>query len=307
MRSRVGTLTYGGVCLVAVLAAGPGVARAQDDPCPAAAVVTGDQDLARRATSDLARRGVVAEAPAGCRRVRATIERRGERIRVAVDDGYGRRSEREVRDLATATALVESWTRQEVVVAMLPPEPAPPAAPPVVVLTAAPPAVAGAAGGLALALESSLATDSTTWLGGSVSGCALLGPVCAGGILRGAVDTGWSGEVAHSRRGADLLATAELPLGRGGFTLAPGLAVGIGWLQTDELGPHHDQTSDTGGVRAGALLRLSRALAGGFSIGLSLSADRWVVGGDAVPAEGGEPIAPTGQLRAGLGLRYGGP
>lgn len=307
MRSRVGTLSYGGVCLLAVLAAGPGVARAQDDPCPAAAIITGDRDLARRATSDLARRGVITEAPAGCRRVRATIERRGERIHVGVEDGYGRRSEREVRDLETATALVESWTRQEVVVAMLPPEPAAPAAPPAVVLTAAPPAAAGAAGGLALALESSRATDASTWLGASVSGCALLGPVCAGGVLRAATDTGWSGEIAHSRRGADLLATAELPFGGRGFTLAPGAAIGIGWLQMDELGPHHDQSSDTGGVRAGAFIGLSRALAGNFSIGLSLSADRWIAGGDATAVDGGDPIAPTGHLRAGLGLRYGGP
>ena len=290
--------------LVTVLS---GRAGADEGPCPASAVVTGDGELVRQARADLSRRGVVEQAPAGCRSVRATIQRRGENIRVAVEDGYGRRSEREVRDLATATALVESWTRQEVVVAMLPSEPAEKSAapPPVVVMTAAP-AAAGVAGGLALAFESSRATDGSTWLGASLSGCARLGRVCAGGVLRGAVDSGWSGELAaHSRRGADLLATAELPLNVGGFTLAPGLAVGMGWLQVDELGPHHDQSGDTGGVRAGALVGLSRALAGGFSIGLSLSADRWLAGGDAT-VEGGDRLAPTGQLRAGLGLRYGG-
>jgi hypothetical protein len=293
--------------VAALLAALASRAGADEEPCPASAIVTGDEELVGQARADLARRGVVSVPPAGCRRVRANIQRRREHLLVSVEDGYGRKSEREVRDLATATALVESWTRQEVVVAMLPPEPVehadPP--PPVVIAAAAPAAAVPLGAGVGLATEMSRATDDSTWVGASLSGCAGFGPVCAGGLLRGAVDSRWSGDGSHSRRGADLYATAAVPLEAGGMTIAPGLVLGLGWIQVAELGPHHDQTDDTGGVRAGAEVRLSRALGAGFSLGLTLSVDRFVLGGDATGADGAA-IAPTGQFRGGLGLRYGG-
>jgi len=292
--------------MAALLAALPPFALADGEPCPASAIITGDQQLAGQARADLARRGVVSVPPAGCRQVRAHIRREGEHLVVSVEDGYGRRSQREVRDLATATALVESWTRQEVVVAMLPPEPAAKPEPATeVVVVAAAPAAAALGAGVGLAIETSRATDGSSWLGASAAGCGRLGPICAGGVLRGAADTGWSTDSTHSRREADLLATAEWPLGGGGFSLTPGIAIGLGWLQAQELGPHHDQTQDTGGLRAGATLALGRALGAGFAIGLVLSVDRFVAGGDA-SATDGTAIAPTGQLRAGLGLRYGG-
>lgn len=304
----------------------PAVARAvRAADCPPAAQVSGDRELARTIRAGLRARDVIDRPPEGCPAVRAEIARRGDILVVVVTDGYGRVSEREVRDVETAITLIDSWTRQEIAEARLEDEPAAadPTVPPAFPGSASAAATAGAgagaaaptaiertarpapAGGLGVAAESSFALDGTTWAGGSASGCARIGRVCAGGQLRIAGDTGWTDAIDHPRLAVDLLATIELPIRAGGFLLVPGIGVGVGWLRVSGTGPHADQTDESGGVRGAVRFAAFHALGPSLSIGLETAFDGTLLGGEGFLADGGASLSPGGYVRVGLGLRWG--
>lgn len=307
--SRARAIALMTAALVGGVGGCPGSARA-DQPCPPAVVVVGDGQLARELSAQLARRGVKATARTGCSRVTAKVRREGELVHVEVTDGYGRSRTWDIRDVGTVSALIESWTRQEADEReLLPEEPdeATAAAPrPVVSVvpsgTVSAPIAAAVTvrprtrGGASFAVESAITGDSS-WLGASLDSCVRLGAVCAGGRIRAARST----PTHHDMTAVDLLATLELPLEIGGFTIAPGAALGVGWTRVTSDDPHAlAPTLDIGGVRAGAQLTVGRRLVAGISIDLSASFDGALLG------QGGAPAAlPSALARVGLGLRYG--
>jgi hypothetical protein len=264
--------------------------------CEPSVRVSGDPDVASAITARLAERGLGDNAAASCPAMEAHVERSGERLRVAVTDGYGRRSQREVRDTATAIALIESWARPEVVADALPgAEPiidSPPAA-----ATRAP-APATSATGLALIGGADYAGDGTTWARGGITACIALGPVCVGGRLDLATSTGWTTSGEHPRSLTAVAVTVELPRSIGRIAVVPGVGVGGGWATIDGIGPHMDQSEDVTSVRVLGSVALRVGLARRWALQLEL--------GGEVEASSGTPATPGNLGRAGVGLRYGG-
>jgi len=275
--------------------------------------VNGTRDLARQIAVDLERRGVAATASAGCPLVAAAVTREGELVHVEVTDEFGRSRTWDVRDVTTAAALIESWTKQEADEIDLGPAPAkaPSASASNVVAMIAPADELGVAetmaraparptetrGGLSVAFES--ATDgNAAWYGGALGGCVRLAMVCAGGRLRG----GRSTPPHHDLTAVDLLATVELPLPVRGFLIAPGAAVGVGWTRATTDDPHAAAPSqDVGGVRAGVQLVIARP------IGRAISAELLFGFDGAIMGQGDAPTVLSRSLgRLGIGLRYGG-
>lgn len=126
----------------------------------------GEAALVLSVTERLMANGVATVAREGCPAVRVHLERRGQQLHLRVADGYQRRGEREVQDIATAAAVIGSWTLQEVEEGALP-ELVPPATMTVVLV----PAVRLERFGIAVSGHSSMADDGTAWLGGEVAGC----------------------------------------------------------------------------------------------------------------------------------------
>ena len=270
-------------------------AFAAPDRCAPAVQVSGDADVANDVRARLARRTRTGAPETECPALRAHVERRGDLLQIAITDGYGRRSEREVRDTATAVALIESWTQPEIaeVAALEPPPPAPVAETP---SPAVAPAAAAIGTGLALWTGASYAADGSTWMHGALAGCVVAGPVCVGGRVELAHDTGWTSSIDHARIAASAAATAELPLRVGGFTLAPGVGIGVGWGRIGNVGPHLDETANVASLRVLARVALLRAVGARWAIGVELAGDGAVLAQD--------PVTPETAARLGVGLHF---
>lgn len=296
-----------GVAALIVVIAWPAMVRAGGEAadCPPAAVVSGDPELAERVTDELDARGIADRAPAGCPRVTATIREQGGVLVLSLVDGYGQVGERRVRDVSTAAALIESWTRQESVDVALAIEDEPVAAPAAAVTSSA--VVVEAAPrvaprfGVSLAFETTRSDDGSTWVGGALAGCARIGRVCVGGELRGIADTRATGATGHARRGVDLYASVDLPFRAGPVTVSPGLGAGLAWARTGDTGPHMDIAVSDTGAAATAHVVIARPIARAFAIELGVAGDAVVFGDGGVP-----DLLPAGEVRIGLGLRYGG-
>ena len=126
----------------------------------------------------------------GCAPVVVRVERAGEHIRLWIVDGDGRRGERSVRDLATAVAIVESWTLHEIAAPVAPAVEAARRAEPTPAASVAIEPVASAVPrwGIGVGFASAYGADGSAWLGASVSGCVRVGPLCLGALLRAASD-----------------------------------------------------------------------------------------------------------------------
>lgn len=284
-----------------------------EESCAPAVRVNGARDLAREVSVDLERRGVTSMASDGCPLVAANVTREGELVHVEVTDEYGRSRTWDVRDVATAGALIESWTKQEADEVDLGPAPAKapaerasnviamiaPADTSAVAETSAgaPAPTAETRGGVSVAFESATAGDAA-WYGGTVGGCVHLAMVCVGGRLRGSRST----PPHHDLTAVDLLATVELPVSRRGFLFAPGAALGVGWTRATTDDPHAaDPSQDVGGVRAGVQLVIARPIARAISAEVLFGFDGAIIGQGDAPTE-----LPRGLGRLGIGLRYGG-
>ncbi|HVV83367.1 MAG TPA: hypothetical protein VHE35_09820 [Kofleriaceae bacterium] len=146
-----------------------------------------------------------------------------------------------------------------------------------------------------VAFESAITGDSS-WYGGAVDGCVRLAAVCAGGRLRAA----HSAPTHHDMTAIDLLATVELPVRIAGFDIAPGAAFGVAWTRVTTDDPHALAPSlDLGGMRAGAQLAVARRVVAAFSVEVSASFDRVLVGQVDAPT-----ALPRSLARVGIGLRY---
>src|SRR5262245_39241509 len=112
------------------LLVGASTARAQ---CKPAAIPNGDPALVQTLIERLTASGIETSPDTTCPAVHVEVAQRGEHVHLRVTDAYDRLGEREVQDVATAAAIIESWTLQEVDPGTLPPPPS--SAPPVTAAT----------------------------------------------------------------------------------------------------------------------------------------------------------------------------
>ena len=108
-------LGVGLVALSCLVTASPAIAE-----CLPTAVSVGDPAIVQSLGSRLAASGIATTATVGCPTVQVRNERLGEQLVLEITDSFSRRGRREVRDLATAAAIIESWTLQEIEQGALP-------------------------------------------------------------------------------------------------------------------------------------------------------------------------------------------
>jgi hypothetical protein len=274
-------------------------ASAAHAECPPTALSSGDPVLARSLSDRLAANGIATTSIDGCPAVRVRVEQRGDQLHLEMADAFARVGQRQVRDVATAAAVVESWTRHEIEEGSMP------------ALVDAAPLVArpaSSATGLGLAFESSIGDDSSLWIGAAASGCVAMGPVCTGGLIRGARDTRSTGDTQDSNhRSSELhaLATVDLPRRLGAFTISPGAGIGYGWLDITSthldihMLPVEDSVSSHA-LRGEVHVTFTRRIGGGFALVGDVRADSAL-------ARTEIPGGPRGFVRAAFGLRFGAP
>lgn len=261
---RVGPLvrTLGSCALIACAI---GARAAAAPACERAVRVSGDAVAAADVRERLASRGV-GDATGDCEPVRAKVDRRADGLRIEVVDGSGRRSQRDVRDAATAVALIESWIAPEVVAGEdLPGAP----------VDTAPAPVATASGigaaGLGVLLGPARADDASTWVMGAIEACGSIGPVCVGGRAELERDVTTAN---HSRQIATGSVTAQVTWRLGGFAVVPGVAVGVAWDRTtSDGGVHGTLTADDASLRVGGRIGVLRRIAGAWAIEVELAGD----------------------------------
>jgi hypothetical protein len=286
--------------LVAIAALSGWLSTNAHAECKPAALMSGDPVLAHTLSQRLAASGIETTSTSGCPAVRVRVEQRGDQVHLALTDTFSRLGERQVRDVATAAAIVESWTLQEVEEGSLP-ELAASASPPPAASSIAPRA---AASGLAAMFESSLGGDGSLWLGGAVSGCARLGPVCVGGIVRFARDTRSTGETAgidHRSNEIHALATLDLARSIGRFSISPGLGLGYGWLEisASHLDMHMlpvEVAYSSHALRADLHVTIMRSLGRSIALYCDLRGDTALVRSEI-------PGGPESFVRAAIGIR----
>lgn len=272
--------------------------------CKPAAVAEGDPALVNSLLPRLIASGIATTATEGCPTVQVRLEPRGRQIHVRVMDAFHRLGERDVQDVATAAAIVASWTLQEVDAGTLPAAPALEAAP-------ASPAIAAmhlVRSGVAASVLSALGSNGTTWVGGAVSGCLGIGPFCAGTTVHAERDTTATGATTTIEQDSyvvSALATLDLPRKLGGFVLSPGIGAGYAWLHVTTH--HHDAMNNPFDVptsdhqlRAGAHLAVLRSWGGH----LSVCGDLW---SELAVARSDAQFGPLGSVRLSFGIRVEAP
>jgi hypothetical protein len=271
-----------------------GAARAD---CKPAAVAHGDPTLVKGLVAQLAASGIATTSSNGCPAVRVEIEQRGSQVHVRLADASQRTGERDVQDVATAAALVESWTYQEIDAGTLPDAPAPA---PIIV---APPHTSRT--GIAASVISGLGTNGgTTWIGGSISACLRVSSFCAGAAVRSQLDTTSTGEtstIAQDTYSIAALATLDLPRKLGSWIVSPGVGVGYGYAHStthhrDAMNNPLDVPAGDHQLRAGAHAALLKP----WGEHLAAFVDLWT---DLAVARSDSTFGPTGSVSLSLGLR----
>ena len=269
--------------------------------CPPAAVPMGDPALVKSVSEQLDANGIVTDAPEHCPAVRVHLERRGEQLHLKVADGYQRQGEREVQDVATAAAIIESWTLQEVEAGSMPADSVASPAP-------VSPVVPAPSFGIGAAFRSAMTEQSSTWMGATVSGCARIGWVCVGVTIGFAKDieaTGATSTDDHHLSQLDTRAMVEVPRSLAGFVVSPGLSIGYGWqrVSSQHLDMHmmpFTVVEPSHALRAGLQLRVARAVSQRVSIFTELAADRSL-------ARSGLTAGPHSWFGLSVGARFGSP
>jgi hypothetical protein len=302
-----------GICLAFLVLASSRAAGAA--PCPVTAVLDGDAALVEPIDAELVRRGIATTPSESCPVAKAHVERRDDRaaITVTVVDPSGRRSERTLADPDAAAALIESWARQDMNAAALlgwlePEVPAPEAerqidigAPNVRASTH--PSRTRDPVTLSASAESARAFNATTYIGGRVSACGQIGPVCAG--VTGRILAG------DSRTTYDALVTIDAPFEVASRTVVlVGAGAGPGWFHAPRSVNETMTAMTTLGARIDGHAAISYALGryvavhAGISIGYSPQAPLALdPTGDSTKTNG----EPTGFVRGDFGLRVGAP
>jgi hypothetical protein len=254
-------------------------------PCPATAWIDGPPDVTREVSSALRSHGIAVGRPGSCAGQRAvkaklTPEGSASAYNLHIEDGFGRTSDRVVREPAIAVSLIESWAVDED--ADLLTAAAPPATVPAAVATIAVGTTAAVAPPFHLwgSVESALSSDGALWAGGALSACGRLGPACVGGQLGVLRDTDMRGPTSDggaTRTASHLLVIAALPKTFGRLMLMPSLGAGVGWLRNNipDEGEGGPVVVNTVGFRAQAALltglALSRRVALALELGVTLA------------------------------------
>jgi hypothetical protein len=268
--------------------------RAAGADCQPAAVAQGDPALVSDLASRLVASGIATTAAPGCPAVTVQLEQHGPQLHLRLADGYQRTSERDVDDVATAAAVVESWTMDEVEAGTLPASP--------------PPVPRERYRGLWLAATSGLASDATTWLGAALLACTRVGPLCAGVSLRAEADTtttGGTSTLAQDSYALAAYATADLPRVWGAYVVSPGVGVGYGYLHV--TAHHHDAMNNPldlvtpdHELRLAAHVSVLRPIAAHWAV----VGDLW---GDGAALRSESTLGPAAALRLSLGIRIEAP
>lgn len=291
---------------LAFLLGGTLVARAE---CPPVAIPIGDPALVQTIVERLVASGVATAATSGCPAVRVHLERRGDQLHLRVADGYQRRGERQVQDLATAAAIIESWTLQEIEAGTLPELPT--SAPESAATTIATPAARGSERfAIAAAGHSSMASDTSTWLGADVSGCMKIGWACVGvstTLIANTAATSDASRGAQRSKELDARVLLEIPRALGSYTVSPGLGLGYGWMSfaqqhTDLHALPMSAELTLHSLQARGQLAVSRELHPLLAVQATLFADAAALR-TAIPE--GPTTPPRGRVGALLGLRIG--
>jgi hypothetical protein len=230
----------------------------------------------------------------------------GKGIKLHIEDGFGRTSDRYVAEANTAVSLIESWIVDDKSdLLAVPPVPAPPAA---TVVAAPPPAVVSPLQMYAAPLAL-VGSDSSLFMGGMVGGCGQVGLACLGAEIGFVHDTGAIGETPDagtSRNAANVLVTAGVPIRRGAFFLMPAIGAGVGWMRTHVAAEDMTMPAVIGttfGFR-GQLSAMAGAAVSSH-IGLALDVAILVAPG-ARPAPPDESMSSTSQLPAEPAASLGG-
>lgn len=268
--------------------------------CKLAAVTQGDPELVQTLVARLAASGIATTSTSGCPVVQVRLEKRGQQLHLRVKDAFNRIGERDVQDVATAAAIIESWTYQEVEAGTLSTE----ATTKSVFVIDAPHLVRN---GIAASVMSAVGTDQTAWLGGVISACVQIGSTCVGAALRAETDTRETGTNSVSQNSYELsaIATIDLPRKLGNYVVSPGLGVGYGWMHVTTH--HHDAMNNSLDVptsdhqlRTGAHVALLDPLSDHVSVFGDLC-------GDIALTRSDSQFGPGGSLRLLFGIRLEAP
>jgi hypothetical protein len=220
------------------------------EPCPPRAEVAGDREAVERVVAELRRLGVEiasGDAHDGCATVRAQVGIEDDGAIAVAVRGATRGSEgRVVSDAALAAAWIDSWTRDDVDVALWAAPPHAPetrtvaaldppgVTPPRDVAPTSPPRVSRwDRVAIAASYEKTWADDDSNWTGASASVCVRVGAFCLGGRARIAFDQERIYKSTGVRRtDASLLATASYPITLGTMSIAPEAGLGAGRMTT---------------------------------------------------------------------------
>lgn len=273
-------------------------ARADQRPA-LPAVLDGDPALVATVGDDLGRRGVATLAHSEGDAIRVTLAQQPDGILLALRDPQGRAAERRVATAETAATLIESWARPGLADPLLDRQPPPTPAPPAILTAPAPPAEPAPRWTPVFRFGANNG-GHRMWLGASVGACGRVGPLCLGGELRFAHQLGGGDEFSPpelpTQPESDLqgLLLAELPISLGRPVLV--LAVGAGLGRREAGG--FDRVGVRQELRATVALPLWSRLAAEAGVTAGLGPHRTEEGHS-------ERWASTGQVRFGLGLRWG--
>lgn len=316
------------VWLLSVLAVGSSAPvrgePAPQEPCASAVHLDGDAALTVPVAEALRRRGIAVDPPLSCPLALVRVDRRAGGLGITINQEPAQ-GERIVSDPAVAAVLIESWIRSDLTDSLLavPRFPLAPELAAAVAPAPAPPASAPTGPGFTISLlfEVGIDKDAAVWLGGTLHGCAPVGPICLGAVLRVAADVPpiAVGTLLDQRIAMDVLASVIWPIRRGRWTLAPGLGLGAGWLRHEALSDGaaaqlevEDRpailttAADEGGVRAELRFMAMVRLRAGFHLVSTLALSTSFLEGSAAPFEAAQslPSAPWLTLHGGLGLAW---
>jgi hypothetical protein len=181
----------------------------------------------------------------GCTTIRAQVQLESNGgIAVAVRGATHGSEGRIVSDAVLAAAWIDSWTRQDIDVALWAAPPrrtaiAEPIEQPPRDVAPAPKATAGTATSrwarvaLSASYEQTWSDDDAAWRGANVAACVGVAGFCVGGAIRTAFDPErLSNATGVGRSDLSVLALARYPVALGTMSIAPELGVGVGRLST---------------------------------------------------------------------------
>lgn len=288
-----------------VTAGAPG--RVQAGVCGRSVTLAGAPELVAAISDALEARGI-AMGDQECPGVRARVERSDDAITVVVDLPHNAPASRVVSSAETATTVIESWARSDVVAPLL-------ATPAVAEIDLPPPRietriVLTETRGVQIfsAAETSVANDRTAWAGAEMGACIKLGAVCAAARARFAavlIGTGpFDGQL--DRHSVDLLVGGDLPMQVRGVTFSPGIAGGVGSIHTHFSDLGEQMGRETGGLRADAHATVSFPIGRRFAVDLAITVNVMQTTESEQSTTIKMPADPRVLGRLGIGLRYGG-